>query len=100
MRLAAILGLEPGTMVRRAQGCAACGQSGHAGRIGVYEALRVDEGLRRLIHDEADEARLADHAFAHAPRLADAARALVVGGAKGGIVGAGEAARILRQEQG
>ncbi|GMM60670.1 GspE/PulE family protein [Novosphingobium pituita] len=100
MRLAAILGLEPGAMVRRAQGCADCGQSGHAGRIGVYEALRVDEGLRRLIHDEADEARLADHAFAHAPRLADAARALVVGGAKGGIVGAEEAARILRQEQG
>ncbi|WP_179504226.1 MULTISPECIES: ATPase, T2SS/T4P/T4SS family [unclassified Sphingomonas] len=95
-RLAAALALEFGAMAMVAPGCDACGQTGHAGRIGVFEALWADDGLRRLIHDDADEDALAAHAFAAAPRLADAARALVVAGK----VSAAEAARILRQDQG
>ena len=44
--------------------CAHCGHSGYRGRAGIYELLVVDEGLRRLIHDGADEDRLRAHAHA------------------------------------
>jgi general secretion pathway protein E len=99
-RLAAALGLGDGARAMAASGCEACGQTGHAGRVGVFEALWADDGLRRLIHDDADEDALAAHAFApsqtqETPRLADAARALVLAG----TISAEEAARILRQDQ-
>ncbi|GHC88843.1 GspE/PulE family protein [Novosphingobium pokkalii] len=101
--LAATLGLEPGSVAMAAPGCAACNETGHSGRVGVFEALWVDDGLRRLLHDDAGEDALAAHAFGlgvgdagGAPRLADAARALVLAG----TVSAAEAARILRQDQG
>ena len=38
--------------------CGHCGHSGYRGRAGIYELLVVDEALRRLIHDGADEDRL------------------------------------------
>lgn len=94
--VAAVLGMKPGRMAFAAQGCTACGHTGYAGRIGVFEALRVDDGLRRLIHDGEDEAQLAERAFADAPRLAKAARRLV----REGLTSAEEAARILRQDDG
>ena len=39
-------------------GCAACGQTGFRGRVGVFEVLRVDGAIRRLIGDKADSGRL------------------------------------------
>lgn len=47
----------------RAEGCEACGRTGFEGRIGLYEILRVDSAIRRLIHGSADEAAIAGHAF-------------------------------------
>jgi len=38
--------------------CGHCSHSGYRGRAGIYELLVVDEALRRLIHDGADEDRL------------------------------------------
>lgn len=89
-----VLGIKAGRMVWHATGCAHCGQSGYAGRIGVFEALRVDDAMRRLIHDNADEAKISAHAFADAPRLAKAVRRLV----RDGLTSPDEAARILRRE--
>jgi general secretion pathway protein E len=48
--------------VWQAPGCAQCNQSGFSGRTGIYELLRVDETLRRLIHDGAGEMALRDAA--------------------------------------
>ena len=48
--LSSLLGLEPGTVVYEPKGCAACGGSGYKGRIGVFEAVRVDDEVRRLIN--------------------------------------------------
>ena len=48
--------------VWRAPGCAHCNQSGFSGRTGIYELLRIDETLRRLIHDGAGEMTLRDAA--------------------------------------
>ena len=45
-------------------GCETCGQTGYAGRTGVFELLVADEHLRALIHRQAAEAELRDAALA------------------------------------
>jgi general secretion pathway protein E len=92
--VAALLGFDDGTIVYEPVGCEACGQSGYRGRIGVFEAVRVDETLRRLINDGGDEAIIARHAFLNAPNLGSAARALV----RDGLTTPEEAVRISRRE--
>lgn len=42
-------------------GCAQCQGVGYTGRIGLYELIRVDDVLRRLINDGASEAEIAAH---------------------------------------
>lgn len=81
---------------RRPVGCEACGGSGYRGRVGLYEAVRVDEELRRLIGEGADEAALSAHAFARAPTLAESARAAVARG----DTSAEEALRVVRSDDG
>jgi general secretion pathway protein E len=78
--VAALLGFEPRRIVHRPVGCGQCGHTGFKGRIGVFEAVRVDSTVRRLINEGSDEAAIARHAFASAPNLASAARALVLAG--------------------
>jgi general secretion pathway protein E len=92
--LAEALGLAPGTIVREPRGCPGCGQSGYKGRIGLFEAVKVDETIRRLINAGGDEAAIATHAFARAPALTQAARALVVDG----VTSPEEALRVVRHE--
>jgi len=92
--VASLLGFDPGTVVYRATGCPACNGSGYRGRIGVFEALAVDDTIRRLINDGGDEAIIARHAFLHGPTLGSAARALV----RSGDTTPEEAIRISRRE--
>jgi general secretion pathway protein E len=92
--LASLLGFDKGTVVYRPVGCDACNHTGFAGRIGVFEAVRVDETIRRLINDNGDEAIIARHAFLNAPNLGSAARELV----RTGQTTAEEAIRISRRE--
>ena len=99
--LGAILGIKPDRTVYEPEGCKQCGETGYAGRIGVYEAVRVDETIRRMIHENADEERIADYAFGktadgkrRGQRLARAARRLVLAG----VTSAAEAARVARRE--
>ncbi len=92
--VASLLGFDPGTVVYRAVGCPVCNGSGYKGRIGVFEALAVDDTIRRLINDGGDEAIIARHAFLHGPTLGSAARALV----RSGDTTPEEAIRISRRE--
>ncbi|MGE5171356.1 MAG: type II secretion system ATPase GspE [Rudaea sp.] len=62
-RLLHDLGLPEAEPVWSAPGCDACNRSGFAGRTGVYELLRIDDTLRRLIHDGAGELALRDAAL-------------------------------------
>ena len=78
--VAALLGFRPGEIVYRAVGCAECGQTGFKGRTGVFEAVRIDSTIRRMINEGADEAAISRHAFAGAPNLSEAARKLVLAG--------------------
>ncbi len=54
-KLLAELGLPAATPVSTAPGCEECNHTGFRGRTGVYELLVVDDGVRRGIHDGADE---------------------------------------------
>lgn len=90
--LAALLGFEEGTTVYKPEGCGACSNSGYQGRIGVFEAVRIDDHVRKLINSGSDESEIARHAFAHAPNLSASVRALV----RSGDTTAEEAIRISR----
>ena len=52
---AALAGIAPGQIHYRSVGCSHCAHTGYQGRIGVYEAIRVDDQLRRLIGQNASE---------------------------------------------
>ena len=73
---------------------ASCRDTGFQGRIGVFEAVRVDETIRKIINTGGDEAVLAQHAFLHSPNLASAAREMV----RTGETTPEEAIRISRSE--
>ncbi|MFS0735839.1 type II secretion system ATPase GspE [Sphingomonas sp. 1P06PA] len=92
--MAALLGIAPGDPVHEARGCPACGNSGYKGRIGVYEAIRIDDTIRRLINAGADEGDIAAHGFRSSADLAHAARALV----QDGVTTPEEAVRIMRRD--
>ncbi len=92
--VSALLGFDGGAIIYEARGCPECGNSGYKGRIGVFEAVRVDDTIRRLINSGGDEAAVASHAFRNAPNLGAAARGLV----REGVTTAEEAVRISRRE--
>jgi general secretion pathway protein E len=92
--VSALLGIAEGTLIYETVGCDACGGSGYKGRIGVFEAIRIDDKIRRLINEGGDEVDIAAHAFADVENLTSAARALV----REGLTTPEEAIRISRRE--
>ena len=92
--LQALLGVAPGTIVYEPKGCAACGGSGYKGRIGLFEAVRIDDEIRRLINAGADESAISAHAFRNSDTLTVAARRLVAEG----VTSPEEAVRVSRRE--
>ena len=92
--VAELLGFPSGTVVYRPAGCAQCANTGFVGRLGVFEALRVDSEIRSLINDGADEVAIARRAFAKSPTLSSSARKLVLAGE----TTAEEAIRVSRRE--
>jgi general secretion pathway protein E len=90
--VSALLGFDRGAIVYAPGGCRACGDSGYAGQIAVFEAIHADPSIRRLINDGGDEAILARHAYVRAPNLGSAARGL----AREGVTTPEEAIRMSR----
>ena len=88
------LAIEAGATLYEPRGCPACAGAGYKGRVGLFEAVRVDETVRRLIGAGGDEAAISAHAFRRAPTLTAAARALVLGG----VTSPEEALRVSRRE--
>jgi general secretion pathway protein E len=93
--LASLLGFDIGTVVFRETGCEACNHTGFQGRIGVFEAIRVDDTIRKLINDGGSEAAISAYAFLKRPNLGSAARRLV----REGLTTAEEGIRISRREE-
>ena len=59
-----LLGFTQGesTDVYRAKGCVECDHIGYQGRLGIYELVEINEGIRKLIHDQASEDALSNEA--------------------------------------
>jgi type II secretory ATPase GspE/PulE/Tfp pilus assembly ATPase PilB-like protein/ActR/RegA family two-component response regulator len=49
---------KPNVTFYRGRGCNACGQTGYAGRLGIYEMLRVSSMVKDLIRQKAAESAL------------------------------------------
>lgn len=49
----------------RPVGCNVCNHTGYRGRSGIYELLKIDDGLRHLIHERASEQDLRRLAMQH-----------------------------------
>jgi general secretion pathway protein E len=62
--LALLEGATPAVLYRPV-GCTACTHTGYHRRTGIYELMRVDEGLRHLIHDRVGEQDLRAYALQH-----------------------------------
>jgi len=90
--VSALLGFDPGAIVYASTGCSACEGTGFDGKTGVFEAIRGDATIRRLVNDGGDAAILARHAFISTPNLGSAARGL----ARTGVTTPEEAVRISR----
>ncbi|MEM6413991.1 MAG: type II secretion system ATPase GspE [Pseudomonadota bacterium] len=78
----------------RPKGCGRCGHTGYEGRMGVYEFISVDQQLRSLIHDDASERALSQHAFKQADTLAHCGFQHVIDG----LTSLEEVIRVVRQE--
>ncbi|MGF1543570.1 MAG: type II secretion system ATPase GspE [Parvularculaceae bacterium] len=93
----ALLGLAPNEeiTIHRAKGCGRCGHTGYEGRLGVYELVVVDDRLRRMIHDGADERTMATHAFRDADTLAQCGFRHV----RAGATSIEEVLRVVRQDE-
>jgi general secretion pathway protein E len=65
----------------RAVGCNHCAQTGYIGRTGIYELLMVDDALRQLVHNGANdnEIRKSAEAGGMLPMRADAMRWVAAG---------------------
>jgi general secretion pathway protein E len=66
--------------VFQAKGCNACKSSGYKGRLGLYELVTVDDGMRQLIHDRAGDIELEKHARQRTPSLMDDGKDKVLAG--------------------
>lgn len=64
----------------QANGCAECDHTGYCGRIGIYEIILVDDGLKQLIHDNVPEKALTDYAHQRFSSIRQAAIARVLHG--------------------
>ena len=86
------LNVAEGQTLFRAKGCEHCNQTGYQGRIGVYEAIRIDDNVRGLIAANADEQAIGA-GLADTGDLAAAARDLVLTG----VTTMEEMLRVTRQ---
>lgn len=93
---AKLAGIRKGDTVWRPHGCTHCQNTGYVGRVGLYEVIRVDDRVRRLIASEAGEDAIAAAAFETGGTLSQRARELVLEG----VSSVEEAVRVTRQETG
>ena len=80
--------------IYRPVGCGRCNQTGFEGRIGIYELVVVDDGLKKLIHDDAGEQALSAYAFRNSQTLAENGFAHV----RHGETAIEEVLRVVQQE--
>ena len=67
----ALLGVPPENppTLYAAVGCEQCKQQGYTGRSGIYELVLIDDTMRSLIHDNASEQEMHNHARTITPGI-------------------------------
>ncbi len=82
--------------VYRGSGCTACGGTGFAGRIGIYEFFKPTNAIKRLINDRASEAdmRMAARQGGMIPLREDAVAKI-----KAGITSPDEVLRVVQVDE-
>jgi type IV pilus assembly protein PilB len=82
--------------VYRGRGCPACGGTGFAGRIGIYEFFKPTNAIRKLINDRASEAdmRMAARQSGMVPLREDAIAKI-----KAGITSPDEVLRVVQVDE-
>jgi type IV pilus assembly protein PilB len=59
------LGLPPGTKLWKGEGCDRCGGKGVKGRVGIYEVMKMNAAIRRMISSEATTEQIHETAVAN-----------------------------------
>lgn len=74
-------GIPQAALAYRERGCETCNGTGFIGRIAIFEAMFIDDGLRRLIAEGASSVEMANAAAArgYEPLIHDARRRLLRG---------------------
>ncbi len=67
-------------VIYQARGCPRCNEIGYRGRTAIYELVRVDDEMRRLVHDQVAEQILEAHARQRTPSLLEIGRRKVWAG--------------------
>ncbi|MEM8799083.1 MAG: type II secretion system ATPase GspE [Pseudomonadota bacterium] len=75
-------------------GCPECSHTGYRGRVGLYELVRIDETLARMIHDDAREQDMEDYAFQSSQNLLQSG----LGHAAAGTTSLAEIMRVCRHQ--
>ena len=75
-----LLGISADTTLYKAKGCVSCDQIGYQGRLGIYELIEMNEGMRRLVHDQASEDELTTEARRKSQSLMQNGFARVIAG--------------------
>ncbi len=60
-----LLGVAPGTKIKKAHGCTQCNFTGYSGRIAIHEILTIDSTVRKMITDGASMDEIQDYAVRH-----------------------------------
>ena len=77
-----------------ANGCDKCGFTGFSGRFGIYEAVFVNENIKKMIHNDSSEKEISDYAFKKSNKLIHSGIQSVVDG----YTSLDEVLRICREE--
>jgi type II secretory ATPase GspE/PulE/Tfp pilus assembly ATPase PilB-like protein len=89
------LQIDPSGEYYHGAGCAACGETGYSGRVGIFEMLRLTPALKDLVRREASEPEIVAAAGAAGTRflLEDAAHQV-----RAGVTTVEEVVRVMRFE--
>ena len=86
------LSLKKGMQLYSPQGCEKCYNTGYQGRIAIYELIKVDKTLRRMINDNKSETDMAAYAHTQTQDINESAYDLV----RKGITSYVEAVRVIQ----
>jgi general secretion pathway protein E len=67
-------------IVHRAKGCERCKYTGYRGRTGIYEMIEIDDAMRQMIYEGANEQDIVKVARQHYPGIESDGRRRILAG--------------------